>query len=101
VFTLTRVSYVDYLNWIMCKLSFCSLDICKNYGAFLEKDGAGFRGQVKLTGLSNGDTDLTNSLWTYQVNVTTVSTVVIQMLLVSFCSLVYIHNVYLQATLWI
>ena len=43
------------------------MDIRKNYGAFLEKDGAGFRGQVKLTGLSNGDIDLTNSLWTYQV----------------------------------
>ncbi|RCV18459.1 hypothetical protein SETIT_3G302400v2 [Setaria italica] len=39
----------------------------QNYGAFLEKDGAGFRGQVKLTGLSNGDIDLTNSLWTYQI----------------------------------
>lgn len=39
----------------------------KNYGAFLEKDGAGFRGQVTLTGLSDGDVDLTNSLWTYQV----------------------------------
>uniref|UniRef100_A0A0E0MLX9 Beta-galactosidase n=1 Tax=Oryza punctata TaxID=4537 RepID=A0A0E0MLX9_ORYPU len=39
----------------------------QNYGAFLEKDGAGFRGQVKLTGLSDGDIDLTNSLWTYQV----------------------------------
>jgi len=46
------------------------LDIGKNYGAFLEKDGAGFRGQVKLTGLSNGDIDFTNSLWTYQVKVT-------------------------------
>ncbi|XP_062204504.1 beta-galactosidase 15 isoform X1 [Phragmites australis] len=39
----------------------------QNYGAFLEKDGAGFRGQIKLTGLSNGDIDLTNSLWTYQI----------------------------------
>uniref|UniRef100_A0A0D3HTX9 Beta-galactosidase n=1 Tax=Oryza barthii TaxID=65489 RepID=A0A0D3HTX9_9ORYZ len=39
----------------------------QNYGAFLEKDGAGFRGQVTLTGLSDGDVDLTNSLWTYQV----------------------------------
>ncbi|KAG8048450.1 hypothetical protein GUJ93_ZPchr0009g1307 [Zizania palustris] len=38
----------------------------QNYGAFLEKDGAGFRGQVKLTGLSDRDIDLTNSLWTYQ-----------------------------------
>ena len=46
------------------------MDIGKNYGAFLEKDGAGFRGQVKLTGLSNGDIDFTNSLWTYQVKVT-------------------------------
>ncbi|TVU50514.1 hypothetical protein EJB05_01887 [Eragrostis curvula] len=39
----------------------------QNYGAFLEKDGAGIRGHVKLTGLSSGDIDLTNSLWTYQV----------------------------------
>ncbi|GJN13371.1 hypothetical protein PR202_gb00065 [Eleusine coracana subsp. coracana] len=39
----------------------------QNYGAFLEKDGAGFRGQVKLTGLSKGEMDLTDSLWTYQV----------------------------------
>ncbi|XP_062117527.1 beta-galactosidase 9-like [Humulus lupulus] len=39
----------------------------ENYGAFLEKDGAGFRGQVKLTGFQNGDIDLSKSLWTYQV----------------------------------
>ncbi|XP_062073823.1 beta-galactosidase 9-like [Humulus lupulus] len=39
----------------------------QNYGAFLEKDGAGFRGQVKLTGFQNGDIDLSKSLWTYQV----------------------------------
>nr|CAB3465799.1 unnamed protein product [Digitaria exilis] len=39
----------------------------QNYGAFLEKDGAGFRGQVKLTGFPNGDIDLTKSLWTYQI----------------------------------
>ncbi|VAI15932.1 unnamed protein product [Triticum turgidum subsp. durum] len=31
------------------------------------QDGAGFRGQVKLTGLPNGDIDLTHSVWTYQV----------------------------------
>ncbi|XP_062099188.1 beta-galactosidase 9-like [Humulus lupulus] len=30
-------------------------------------DGAGFRGQVKLTGFQNGDIDLSKSLWTYQV----------------------------------
>ncbi|XP_072963925.1 beta-galactosidase 15 isoform X2 [Typha angustifolia] len=39
----------------------------QNYGAFLEKDGAGFRGQIKLTGLKDGEIDLSDSLWTYQV----------------------------------
>lgn len=39
----------------------------QNYGAFLEKDGAGFKGQIKLTGLKSGENDLTNSLWVYQV----------------------------------
>ncbi|KAL6191274.1 hypothetical protein ACLB2K_037665 [Fragaria x ananassa] len=39
----------------------------QNYGAFLEKDGAGFRGHVKLTGFKNGDIDLSTLLWTYQV----------------------------------
>ncbi|PHT85307.1 Beta-galactosidase 9 [Capsicum annuum] len=39
----------------------------QNYGAFLEKDGAGFKGQMKLTGCKNGDINLTTSLWTYQV----------------------------------
>ena len=39
----------------------------QNYGAFLERDGAGFKGQIKLTGFKNGDTDLSNVLWTYQV----------------------------------
>ncbi|OVA12079.1 D-galactoside/L-rhamnose binding SUEL lectin domain [Macleaya cordata] len=39
----------------------------QNYGAFLEKDGAGFRGQIKLTGLKNREIDLSKSLWTYQV----------------------------------
>ncbi|XP_038989755.1 beta-galactosidase 15 isoform X2 [Phoenix dactylifera] len=39
----------------------------QNYGAFLEKDGAGFRGQIKLSGFKNGDIDLSNSLWTYRV----------------------------------
>ncbi|KAF3456617.1 hypothetical protein FNV43_RR01271 [Rhamnella rubrinervis] len=39
----------------------------QNYGALLEKDGAGFRGQIKLTGFRNGDIDLSKSLWTYQV----------------------------------
>ncbi|KAF5820230.1 putative beta-galactosidase [Helianthus annuus] len=39
----------------------------QNYGAFLEKDGAGFKGQITLTGLKNGDVDLTHSTWTYQV----------------------------------
>ncbi|XP_016458095.1 beta-galactosidase 9 isoform X1 [Nicotiana tabacum] len=39
----------------------------QNYGAFLEKDGAGFKGQLKLTGCRNGDINLTTSLWTYQV----------------------------------
>ncbi|CAH1422410.1 unnamed protein product [Lactuca virosa] len=27
----------------------------QNYGAFLEKDGAGFQGQITLTGFKNGD----------------------------------------------
>ncbi|KAI9194696.1 hypothetical protein LWI28_008308 [Acer negundo] len=39
----------------------------QNYGAFLEKDGAGFRGQIKLTGFKNGDVDLSKLSWTYQV----------------------------------
>lgn len=39
----------------------------QNYGAFLERDGGGFRGQIKLTGLSNGDLNLSESSWTYQV----------------------------------
>ncbi|KAL2506415.1 Beta-galactosidase 9 [Abeliophyllum distichum] len=39
----------------------------QNYGAFLEKDGAGFRGQIKLTGCKNGDIDVTEFMWTYQV----------------------------------
>lgn len=39
----------------------------QNYGAFLEKDGAGFRDQIKLTGFRNGDMDLSKSSWTYQV----------------------------------
>lgn len=39
----------------------------QNYGAFFEKDGAGFRGKVKLTGFKDGDMDLAKSLWTYQV----------------------------------
>ncbi|XP_059632138.1 beta-galactosidase 9 [Cornus florida] len=39
----------------------------QNYGAFFEKDGAGFRGQINLTGFKNGDMDLSKSLWTYQI----------------------------------
>ncbi|GMH08039.1 hypothetical protein Nepgr_009879 [Nepenthes gracilis] len=39
----------------------------QNYGAFFEKDGAGIRGQIKLTGLNNGDIDLSEFMWTYQV----------------------------------
>ncbi|XP_031253021.1 beta-galactosidase 9 isoform X2 [Pistacia vera] len=39
----------------------------QNYGAFLEKDGAGFRGQIKLTGFKNGDIDLSKLSWTYQI----------------------------------
>ncbi|KAK1318251.1 Beta-galactosidase 9 [Acorus calamus] len=39
----------------------------QNYGAFLERDGAGLRGHVNLTGMKSGDRDLSNSLWTYQV----------------------------------
>ncbi|KAG6428159.1 hypothetical protein SASPL_112408 [Salvia splendens] len=39
----------------------------QNYGAFLEKDGAGFRGQIKLSEFKNGDLVLTESNWTYQV----------------------------------
>lgn len=40
----------------------------QNYGAFLEKDGAGFKGQVKLTGFKNGEIDLSEYSWTYQVH---------------------------------
>ncbi|KAI3791098.1 hypothetical protein L2E82_04702 [Cichorium intybus] len=39
----------------------------QNYGAFLEKDGAGFKGQITLTGFKNGDVNITHSPWTYQV----------------------------------
>ncbi|CAA0838630.1 Beta-galactosidase 9 [Striga hermonthica] len=39
----------------------------QNYGAFLEKDGAGFRGQIKIKGCKNGDLDITGYIWTYQV----------------------------------
>ncbi|KAL0403634.1 UNVERIFIED_CONTAM: Beta-galactosidase 9 [Sesamum radiatum] len=39
----------------------------QNYGAFLEKDGAGFRGQINLKGFKNGDHELTQATWTYQV----------------------------------
>ncbi|KAL5702789.1 Beta-galactosidase 9 [Ranunculus cassubicifolius] len=39
----------------------------QNYGAFLEKDGAGFRGKVRLTDFKNGEIDLSASYWTYQV----------------------------------
>ncbi|XP_057749485.1 beta-galactosidase 9 [Arachis stenosperma] len=39
----------------------------QNYGAFLEKDGGGIRGTIKLTGFENGDIDLSKSFWTYQV----------------------------------
>ncbi|GLT61015.1 hypothetical protein SLA2020_337510 [Shorea laevis] len=41
----------------------------QNYGAFLEKDGAGFRGQTKMTGFKNGDIDLSKLSWTYQVRI--------------------------------
>lgn len=48
-------------------VSYDLIIIIQNYGALLERDGAGFRGQVKLTGFKNGDVDLTKLLWTYQV----------------------------------
>ena len=41
--------------------------LIQNYGAFMEKDGAGFRGKVVVTGFKNGDIDLSKSLWTHQV----------------------------------
>ncbi|MED6130776.1 hypothetical protein PIB30_003796 [Stylosanthes scabra] len=41
----------------------------QNYGAFLEKDGGGIRGTIKLTGFENGDIDLSKSFWTYQGHV--------------------------------
>uniref|UniRef100_M8BJ62 beta-galactosidase n=1 Tax=Aegilops tauschii TaxID=37682 RepID=M8BJ62_AEGTA len=58
------VQFVQGLNKLTLLSEIVGL---QNYGAFLEKDGAGFRGQVKLTGLPNGDIDLTHSVWTYQV----------------------------------
>ncbi|KAJ8755478.1 hypothetical protein K2173_019276 [Erythroxylum novogranatense] len=39
----------------------------QNYGAFLERDGGGIKGHAELTGFRNGDIDLSNLLWTYQV----------------------------------
>ncbi|KAL8481118.1 hypothetical protein ACS0TY_027594 [Phlomoides rotata] len=41
----------------------------QNYGAFLEKDGAGFRGHIKLNGCKTGDLDITEFEWTYQVGI--------------------------------
>ncbi|CAM6119644.1 unnamed protein product [Calypogeia fissa] len=38
-----------------------------NYGAFLEKEGAGIRGTVKVVGLPSGDKDLTSAKWVHQV----------------------------------
>ncbi|KAK8670342.1 hypothetical protein V6N13_105097 [Hibiscus sabdariffa] len=38
----------------------------KNYGTFLENNGAGFRGQTKLTGFKIGDIDHSKASWTYQ-----------------------------------
>lgn len=34
----------------------------------MEKDGAGFKGKIKLTGLKSGEIDLSKLLWTYQVS---------------------------------
>ncbi|KAK8558410.1 hypothetical protein V6N13_103587 [Hibiscus sabdariffa] len=42
-------------------------DVLWNYGAFLEKDGVGFKGQTKLIGFKNGDIDLSKASWIYQV----------------------------------
>ncbi|CAI0380296.1 unnamed protein product, partial [Linum tenue] len=39
----------------------------QNYGAFLERDGAGFRGKTKITGFKDGDIDLSSLFWTHQV----------------------------------
>lgn len=39
----------------------------QNYGALMEKDGAGFKGRIRLTGFKNGEIDLSAALWTYQV----------------------------------
>ncbi|KAL2644811.1 hypothetical protein R1flu_012398 [Riccia fluitans] len=39
----------------------------QNYGAFLEKDGAGIKGKVEVRGLSSGPLDLSHSEWVYQV----------------------------------
>ncbi|KAL8166954.1 hypothetical protein V2J09_008453 [Rumex salicifolius] len=39
----------------------------QNYGAFLEKDGGGFKGQIKLTGSNDWMVDLSQLSWTYQV----------------------------------
>lgn len=40
----------------------------QNYGAFLEKDGAGFKGQMKLSGMKDGDIDISKLRWIYQVS---------------------------------
>ncbi|KAL3698056.1 hypothetical protein R1sor_012132 [Riccia sorocarpa] len=39
----------------------------QNYGAFLEKDGAGIKGTVEVRGLPSGTVNLTHSQWVYQV----------------------------------
>lgn len=39
----------------------------QNYGAFLERDGAGLQGEVVITGLASHNLSLTNTEWTYEV----------------------------------
>nr|XP_029122288.1 beta-galactosidase 15 isoform X2 [Elaeis guineensis] len=79
VFVNGQLSGSKFGNWVPLKQSLHLVQGCnelvllsetvglQNYGAFLEKDGAGFRGQIKLTGFKNGDIDLSKSLWTYQI----------------------------------
>lgn len=55
-------------SWASYLLTFCLFLSLQNYGAFLEKDGAGFQGQVKLTGFEYGVLDITKFEWTYQVS---------------------------------
>ncbi|KAG0489407.1 hypothetical protein HPP92_008218 [Vanilla planifolia] len=69
-----RIFYLDFSLW-RCPRWATALEVeivsglssSHNYGAFIEKDGAGFKGPIKLVGFKDGDMDLSTYPWTYQV----------------------------------